>query len=581
MLFNSDGLVLPKVETPAITAPKSGKSGKLKKKKVKKTQVERDAMLEDYIPDGTYDDGLKRIKAAKFALFGHTGGRTPEGTIEDARIESKKILQKHKNEMESFIAKKPPGTFIPGMADDTLAPTKSDDRLVDDSALMDRWKSTLKNKLKSSPKKRTKAPSKTRASPKAALMALKRKLDAMIKKKGKSGKRRAPQIEPDPSEVPGEFDVTFGGRKFVGDEDDLTFMEGSKEDLEFFGTELSEIPGDQAEKNTIVRPYLRKKLSDLKSHNVNLAGTTPEEFLDRLQASDDSATKKFIDTYDHDMVSKPPTGTDVPAIFKDVKGSSNATLRTMGTWVSFKTRGIRFDGSNLLTWKVREHLISQDVAQVKFNFHAPPIAPVDVTYYGAAGVVPQLDNFNLDFELPVKLATQGEPGSEPTLEEVKIRFKASHDSKAESFSISLVLADGKTIIRPTSPGIDENGYPATFDDQIKQIQMQLPAKSYLKTCWNCALSEYSPVNKQNFGGLGCFRQWPNITTLRNPMELLRNWKKRIEDVQETHSCESFKRRTKPRINGLNPTRTPIAEGIKRREDILKAQEIAAQASKNL
>lgn len=190
-----------------------------------------------------------------------------------------------------------------------------------------------------------------------------------------------------------------------------------------------------------------------------------------------------------------------------------------------------------------------------------------------AGRIPVLDKLHLDFEIPVKLASVDPSGANAPLllEDAAIHVVSKHDSKVNSFAIRLKMPDG-SFISPQSPSIDHLGNPTTFDEQIKQIQHQLPAKYFLKSCWSCAFSEYSPISKSNFGGLACFRQWPGISNIRDKVDLLRNWSKHLERVQETHHCPSFKRRTKPRIPGFNHSLNPNHEGIRQRRAEMEAKD---------
>ena len=58
------------------------------------------------------------------------------------------------------------------------------------------------------------------------------------------------------------------------------------------------------------------------------------------------------------------------------------------------------------------------------------------------------------------------------------------------------------------------GTSGWFEDELLDIQRQLPDCSYLKACITCAFSDYSPVGHGLFGGLACFRHnkpgyWPS------------------------------------------------------------------------
>ena len=43
------------------------------------------------------------------------------------------------------------------------------------------------------------------------------------------------------------------------------------------------------------------------------------------------------------------------------------------------------------------------------------------------------------------------------------------------------------------------------EDELLDIQRQMPEGTYLKACINCAFSDYCPGGHGLFGGLACFR----------------------------------------------------------------------------
>src|SRR5262249_7430208 len=49
------------------------------------------------------------------------------------------------------------------------------------------------------------------------------------------------------------------------------------------------------------------------------------------------------------------------------------------------------------------------------------------------------------------------------------------------------------------------GKSGWFEEEMLDIQRQLPVGVFLKTCLNCAFSDYSPYGYGSFGGLACFR----------------------------------------------------------------------------
>ncbi len=84
---------------------------------------------------------------------------------------------------------------------------------------------------------------------------------------------------------------------------------------------------------------------------------------------------------------------------------------------------------------------------------------------------------------------------------------------------------------------------ATFDEQLTEIQEQLPADVYIKMCWSCALAAYDRMGSDFFGHLGCFRDSPYEYLKDKPRIHLRSlWMSRTESVQEIYLCPRFERR---------------------------------------
>jgi hypothetical protein len=82
-----------------------------------------------------------------------------------------------------------------------------------------------------------------------------------------------------------------------------------------------------------------------------------------------------------------------------------------------------------------------------------------------------------------------------------------------------------------------------FRDELLDLQKQLPPDTYLKTCINCAFSDYSPAGHGCFGGLACFRDnKAGYAAVASKWDLFRIWNSMTEFVQETHVCPEFERR---------------------------------------
>jgi hypothetical protein len=104
----------------------------------------------------------------------------------------------------------------------------------------------------------------------------------------------------------------------------------------------------------------------------------------------------------------------------------------------------------------------------------------------------------------------------------------------EEYKMSLTY-DGKQI--------HSSGNSGWFEDELLEIQKQMPKDVFIKSCINCQFSDYSPYGHGAFGAMMCFR---NLKQEYNKVRTKKDfWK--IHDrydrfVQETFICDEFERR---------------------------------------
>jgi hypothetical protein len=88
-----------------------------------------------------------------------------------------------------------------------------------------------------------------------------------------------------------------------------------------------------------------------------------------------------------------------------------------------------------------------------------------------------------------------------------------------------------------------SGRSGWFEDELIDIQRQLPEGTFLKACITCAFSDYSPAGHGLFGGLACFRDNKiGYKLVKSKSDLFRIWDTKSEFVQETYVCPEFERR---------------------------------------
>lgn len=88
-----------------------------------------------------------------------------------------------------------------------------------------------------------------------------------------------------------------------------------------------------------------------------------------------------------------------------------------------------------------------------------------------------------------------------------------------------------------------SGGSGWFEDELLDMQKQLPEGVFIKTCINCAFSDYSPLGHGLFGNLACFRDnKEGYRSVRTKADIFRVWKTMTEYVQETYICPEFEKR---------------------------------------
>lgn len=87
------------------------------------------------------------------------------------------------------------------------------------------------------------------------------------------------------------------------------------------------------------------------------------------------------------------------------------------------------------------------------------------------------------------------------------------------------------------------GTSGWFEDELLDIQKQLPAGVHMKACINCLYSDYSPAGHGSFGGMMCFRNLKaDYLKVKSKAEFWPVLHRCDRIVQETYLCPEFERR---------------------------------------
>jgi hypothetical protein len=207
-----------------------------------------------------------------------------------------------------------------------------------------------------------------------------------------------------------------------------------------------------------------------------------------------------------------------PAVYRDGFGEVATMLFNDGKELRMKLRGVEFTGSMLDDWEPDAHA---DAAQLQ-----------SFTFMRSGR---ELCEYTLEFDMPIPVVFQAEQ-RQGTLHVLLTLGAAIPNGGVDREILCLRLT-----INDSS--IASQGTSGWFEDELLDIQRQLPEGMFMRTCLCCAYSDYHPVGHGLFGGLACFRnKKQEYLAISNKYVLMKLWPTHIEDVQETYRCPEFERR---------------------------------------
>ncbi|AKT41601.1 DUF6304 family protein [Chondromyces crocatus] len=203
--------------------------------------------------------------------------------------------------------------------------------------------------------------------------------------------------------------------------------------------------------------------------------------------------------------------------YRDLQGDIETTIENDGATLRMSLCGVDFEGNDFDSFEV-----------------VSSTAPADLSRFSFAGGT--LCSCLFEFEIPVIVAVDA--GELRGTLEARLRLGSAHATGGideESLHLVLVVGDLR---------LESEGRSGWFEDELLDLQRRLPSHWFLKTCFGCGLSDYSPVGHGLFGGLACFRDNKlGYRSVRTKDELFRIWDTMTAFVQETHLCPEFERRT--------------------------------------
>jgi hypothetical protein len=205
-----------------------------------------------------------------------------------------------------------------------------------------------------------------------------------------------------------------------------------------------------------------------------------------------------------------------PAQYRDLHGAVPTTLRNDGRVLSMCVRGVEFAGTDF------------DALEPAEGTDPDRLAPFTLQ----CGC---LCACTIETEMPLPVVVKGDVAEGLLLVRLELGEPTARGS-IDREVLTLTLRLGHAVYH-------SRGTSGWFEDELLDLQRQLPEGSYLKACITCAFSDYSPAGHGLFGGLACFRDNKvGYSAVRGKRDLFRVWDTMSGFVQETYLCSDFRRR---------------------------------------
>lgn len=213
---------------------------------------------------------------------------------------------------------------------------------------------------------------------------------------------------------------------------------------------------------------------------------------------------------------------EYPGTYRDQIGSETVLIRNDGQALSMTLRGVEFEGRAIMGMEPTDKTDRDDLAVFTLNRY--PYEAVD------------LCACTIDYEVPVPISEHGQMTMGGLTVHAELGVPSGNGSlDHEALRLTLRLGD------QTYQGSGTSGW---FEDELLEIQAALPDGVYIKTCINCAFSDYSVYGHSIFGDMDCFRRCKAVyLAVQSKSDYMSLKCPAVESVQETYLCPEFERRT--------------------------------------
>lgn len=231
---------------------------------------------------------------------------------------------------------------------------------------------------------------------------------------------------------------------------------------------------------------------------------------------------------------------------------------TQGEYVSdpfsFTLDGVRFVGTSLTDFEPAEGSDTEKACE-KFDIFKSGGFELDV--FGAEGLgvsyTYELCRYSLEADMPVRVVRRSDNSELEGQLRISFEYKEHDPEKPQG----RYICDNETvyhddlIIHCFALMVDGKEYPCSnmtpdFETALSEISRLMADEYYLKCCFTCRYSDYSPYGNDDFGTMQCFKdqkeEYLKVNTKMDYFEHLDESKCTYR--QETYLCEEYAVRNK-------------------------------------
>ena len=205
-----------------------------------------------------------------------------------------------------------------------------------------------------------------------------------------------------------------------------------------------------------------------------------------------------------------------PAKYTDVHGSEETTITNDGQTLRMTIRGLEFTSTDFDSLEPPHEATQQQLEHFRLHRNC-------------------LCSCRIECRIPIPIRDHGTQSRGTLLVDLILGVPTANRG--------LDREDFRLVLEYDNERFSGSGQSGWFEDELLEIQRQLPDDVFMRACINCLYSDYSPYGHGLFGYMMCFRnlkqEYLKVTT-KDEFWSVHDRYDRL--VQETYLCPEFERR---------------------------------------